>query len=422
MWQRAFVGSVMAVLLLAGGAVRAEAATVTRVYPTDPFGGAYGSGAVVFTAAVGEANEVDLTVGAGTVTLHDARAAIDSTACDRVDTSTVRCTQYEGISVRLGDGDDVLRVADSRALDPSLAPIWVTAGTGADTVAGGPNGEVILDAGDGEADRFNGGGGADMVSYAGRKAAVRVTVGAPGEDVVERITGIIGGNGDDVLIGSAGADHLDGGPGRDRLEGRAGNDKLSGGRGPDRLYGGGGADRLSGDDYRSSTSRDLLDGGPGNDRLDLSAADDSVFSIGGPTYDPLTDGKRDAARCGPGLDTVVWLEDHDTMRGCELGELEEPGESAASWRLGRQLVRTRGGSLRLRVYAGEGGILPDAERVVIVARRGNARRLTRAAVIRRSGSVKLRLTPAGVQYLRRARTVTIRGVTDFSGTLAATVK
>ena len=271
---------------------------------------------------------------------------------------------------------------------------------------------MVVDGGHGEADRFDGGGGFDSVSYAGRRSPVRLTLGQPGEDVLTRIEGVEGGNAADVLGGTSGANSLFGGPGNDRIEGRGGDDVLEGEAGADRIFGGSGDDLLSGDE--DAAYRDHLDGGAGDDEFDLGIlVDQEVISIGGTTYEPDADGKRDTVRCGSGLDTVDWLEHHDAIRGCEAGVLEE-------WKLGRQLTRIRGGSLRLRVYAGD--YLPPRVRVVIVPRRGRAVRLTRSAVIRRTGTVSLRLTLAGISYLRRAHTVTIRSVGVSSAHLIATVR
>jgi hypothetical protein len=393
MGARAVVATAGLVIVLAvTGVARAEAATVTRSFAIDPFGSPYGPGIVSFTAATGEANDLEITVDAGAVTFRDARAPVETTGCERVDPSTVRC-QSGDIVVALGDGDDIVRLADSRRPPPDgpgLTAIRVEAGTGADTVTGGPNSEVVVDGGRGEADRFTGGGGSDTVSYAGRRSPVRITLGGSGEDVLTEFARMEGGNAADVLRGTAGADSLSGGPGDDRIEGRGGDDTLDGGAGADRIV-----------------------GGAGDDELDLGILiDQEVISIGGPVYEPGADGERDSVRCGAGLDTVDWLEHRDAARGCEAGLLEE-------WKLGRQLTRARGG-LRLRVYAGDD--VPPRVRVVIVPRRGRGIRLTRPAVIRRSGTLSLRLTAAGRRYLRRPRAVAIRGIGYSSARLLATVE
>ena len=51
--------------------------------------------------------------------------------------------------------------------------------------------------------------------------------------------------------------------------------------------------------------RDLLGGGRGDDFIDLGAADDEVLSVGGPTFEEDSDGRRDTARGGPGYDTLI---------------------------------------------------------------------------------------------------------------------
>ena len=118
-----------------------------------------------------------------------------------------------------------------------------------------PNG--LLEGGAG-ANRFEGNGGSDTVSYDSSDAGVSVnlTTGAAtgghatgdvlldienltGSNFADALTGDLGNN---VPMGGGDDDHLNGMAGDDRLIGGAGNDRLEGGEGDDWLEGGIGAD------------------------------------------------------------------------------------------------------------------------------------------------------------------------------------
>jgi Ca2+-binding RTX toxin-like protein len=150
---------------------------------------------------------------------------------------------FESLTVRSGDGDDV--------------------------IAGAARGDTI-DASYGN-DRLYGAGGSDSLN------------GGYGNDA------LYGGDGDDVLLAGFGNDRLDGGDGDDRLEAGYGDDALSGGLGNDVLesgfgndtaFGGDGDDRIGGgfgdDHLYGSAGNDTLDGGAGRDVLSGYTGDDSL--------------------------------------------------------------------------------------------------------------------------------------------------
>jgi hypothetical protein len=388
----------LGVLLLLATAAPAEAAKVSREYPIDPFGSPYGEGTVKFTGAPGEANRLEIRLDAEGVTLADAANPIENQAdCQQIDANTVRCVRG-GLSVDLGDGDDTAAVTDPRT--GPVAQLPIVAGTGIDTVTGSANGELFLDGGGGEADSFSGGGGDDTVSYEGRRASVRVILGASGEDVFDGIASVVGGSGDDTLVGDAAANTLSGAGGDDRVEGRAGADELYGSGGDDRLLGGAGDDRLDGDTYLSATGRDTLEGGPGDDLLDLSAADDEQLSIGGPTYEPFPDGRRDVARCGAGTDTTMFAERQDSESSCE-GVMLGPG-----FAFSKRLERISRSRVRLTMAYGAGEYF--GFRVHLAPRRGKPSvKLTRPVRFRDRRTATLRLTAAGRRYLRHSRAVRV---------------
>ena len=222
-----------------------------------------------------------------------------------------------------------------------------------------------------------------------------------------------GGSGDDVLTGDGRPNVLWGGPGRDTVRGLGGDDDLDGDAGADRLFGGAGDDALSGDSYTSGLGRDLLDGGRGDDFLDLGAADDEVLSVGGPSFREDPDRRRDTARGGPGYDTLNHEDGDDRLRSCEATTLD--GEISVGRTL-RRVSRTR---LRLRISWTQDERL-EAAKVVLVPPGKEGPRLTRPRRVAREGTVTLRLTKAGVRYLRRHSAVSVTA-TDFFETVAARV-
>jgi Ca2+-binding RTX toxin-like protein len=169
----------------------------------------------------------------------------------------------------------------------------ISGGGGQDTICGGSGNDNIsgdagndrLLAGEGNdtftegstpsgADRVQGEGGFDTVSYGSRAAAVNVSLngtandGAPGEgdNVTTTVERVVGGSGGDALTGSGAANTLEGRGGGDAIRGQAGNDTLIGGPGADSLFGEGNMDALN-----------LVDGVNGNDKGD-----------GGPDIDTAT--------------------------------------------------------------------------------------------------------------------------------------
>lgn len=104
----------------------------------------------------------------------------------------------------------------------------------------------------------------------------------------------------DTFVGTRQADSVNLRGGRDRATGKGGPDTLVGGGGQDELLGGG--------------SGDLLKGGDGDDQVWPGRGADTVRL--GPGNDEVTlapDGRIDTIDCGPGHDTVVWLEAADPL-------------------------------------------------------------------------------------------------------------
>ena len=273
--------------------------------------------ALVYLAGPGEANRVSLTGTPAEARVSDPTEVIEpGNGCSSIDSHTVRCSGpgQDGVSrafVATGGGAD-------RVALRFPAPVIADGGAGDDVLMGGPVGERlyagrgddVIRASDG-ADRlydasprapprngdldpfheaavvaltspghgrdfFDGGKGADTVSYEGRLAGVRVDlataapIGGTGRerDSVAAVEGALGGAGDDRLMGNRRVNWLSGGDGHDRIAGRGGGDFVEGGSGGDVMLGGPGKDQLS-------LGRD--DGDPEQARC--GAGPDRVFDI-----------------------------------------------------------------------------------------------------------------------------------------------
>jgi uncharacterized delta-60 repeat protein len=120
-------------------------------------------------------------------------------------------------------------------------------GTAANNIFEGYSGNDTLDGGAGNDtlngstgdDSLIGGSGLDWAYYNGAGSAVSVNLatgqsaGGGGNDTLNTIENILGGNSNDTLTGSSAANQLEGGAGNDTLDGGSGNDTLKGGGGND---------------------------------------------------------------------------------------------------------------------------------------------------------------------------------------------
>jgi hypothetical protein len=166
----------------------------------------------------------------------------------------------------------------------------VSAGPGNDVVCLGP-GNDALNGGAGHdffvadtvadgTDAFAGGSGLDTARYAGRAAAIAVSLdnepddGARGEDDnihvdVENVVGGLAGNtlrgsaANNLLVGGDVRDVIDGGAGADALHGAGGNDIFVGGPGDDSITGGADDDLSVAD--AGPDGADVFEGGDGRD-------------------------------------------------------------------------------------------------------------------------------------------------------------
>jgi Ca2+-binding RTX toxin-like protein len=177
-------------------------------------------------------------------------------------------------------------------------------------------------------------------------------VGTPRGDTIRGLQGdddVSAWGGRDSVAGGVGNDHLSTGRGPDSVQGGEGDDELSAGDGVDEVYGAAGNDvirlgsspeRLPWDDLAEGSygndvifgemgrdeisdgpGRDEVRGGGGADRITVGEGADHVR--GGTNGDEFTvrpDGRPDLIACGPGDDTVIWVNRHerrDQMTGCE---------------------------------------------------------------------------------------------------------
>ncbi|HEX6712680.1 MAG TPA: calcium-binding protein [Thermoleophilaceae bacterium] len=311
-------GAVAAAALALLVPAAAQAGTVSvYVPPCAPEQSKYGAcypDEARFTAADGELNKVTITRATEPpsfqpqVTIKDGGAPVKAGGgCTQVDDHTATCTGYNVVAiVAAGDGDDAVSgpasvdggagddvltggsVEQGGAGDDTLVGsdtgAQLDGGPGRDRINGGPGADTITDAANaGEQDVVDGGDGGDVMSYAGRKAAVTVSLQQPlaGEDQLSAIESLRGGDGNDWLTGDAGPNTLDGGRGRDLLVGGDGDDTLAGGEDADALEGGAGDDKL---DPGEDKARNKVGCGSGEDHADprpntLIAPDCEVIGI-----------------------------------------------------------------------------------------------------------------------------------------------
>jgi Ca2+-binding RTX toxin-like protein len=310
-----------------------------------------------FVAAPGEANDLTVSLSAGTYTLVDAGAPVTAGAgCVQVGPAEVTCLNT-GVTALVLDGRDV---GDSIAVGAGTAPATLTGaggddvltgGSGADTLNGGADADHLDGAGANDvlngdsgddvlvgaagADTFNGGTGVDLADYSARTSHVTLSIdgtandGAPGEldNVKTDVENATGGSGNDTMLGGAPANVLVGGAGEDSLDGEAGNDSLDGGTGADELTGGAGTDTVT---YagRSASLVVTLDGlaGDGEPGEDDTINTDVEAVVGGSGDDQLTGGPAvDTLSGGPGADTLRGEAGGDTLNGDDGDDVLEGG-------------------------------------------------------------------------------------------------
>lgn len=135
------------------------------------------------------------------------------------------------------NGDTLSYATATAAVTASLATGTASGGGGSDTFTSFENltGSAYDDnlAGNGGANRLDGGTGTDTVTYAAAASAVAVTINGIGTlgdaagDVLSSIENLVGSAFGDILVGSNQANFIDGGLGNDTMDGGAGTDTVT---------------------------------------------------------------------------------------------------------------------------------------------------------------------------------------------------
>jgi len=168
---------------------------------------------VVFSEDPGERNALHVRVSEGQVTFRDRVSVRAGRMCIQLERRRARCAiGTEAVSVRLGRGEDLLRVTGVFQRGPELQ---ADLGPGDDVFTGGPGSEVVD--GGGGADRVLGGAGSDSLVGGAEDSGRNVLIGGPGDDILQ------GGSGADRLSGGQGLDAVLGEDGRDRINVRDGS-------------------------------------------------------------------------------------------------------------------------------------------------------------------------------------------------------
>jgi hypothetical protein len=311
LWRTA--GLAGAIITCVAATPAAASTVTTRIDSDNP-----NFGRIVYSAAPGEVNRLTVTeVDDQTLRVVDTGAVIvPSGGCQTVNAHTAICTTAttpgEPFLIRAnvwaGDMNDVVRTdgpglagnggpGDDTLEGDSIVAGRLDGGGGRDSLIGGSNADVFVDGDTGgaaDADRMEGRGDPDTVSYAGRSAPVRVSLpnssaaGETGEgDVLVSIERAIGGSGDDDLRGGSGRNTLEGRAGDDRLFARGGEDFVDGGSGDDDIRGGRGPDTLT-----AGLGTDTLRGGRGNDILFVRRTGSDAVSCGRQRGDTVVDPSR----------------------------------------------------------------------------------------------------------------------------------
>jgi hypothetical protein len=323
----------------------------------DPSSGDEDTFTVVVTAAAGEHNVITVERSPRGIVIKDAGAPLTGRCRPTRDGAGRFCRGiFDGADVSLGDGDDSLTQGVAGTLDAGPGDDQIRVAAHFALLSGGPGADLL------DATASDGAG----VTYADHAEGVTVRLngladdGAPGEgdNLLGPITGITGGDGDDLLeagptasalFGAGGKDTLVGSPQGDSLHGGDGDDSLSGGDGNDHLTGAGGADALSGgpgldeaayggtqplhlsigdgandgvagegDDIREDI--ESLAGGSGNDVLIGDADANRLIAFGG----------QDVLRGGAGPDELIGWGDGDELDAgpgadrVQAGSLDQP--------------------------------------------------------------------------------------------------
>jgi len=247
--------------------------------------------------------------------------------------------------LRASQGDDIVSGDDGDdKLFGEKGNDTLTGGTGDDRLDGG-KGDDLLDAGAGQ-DYVEGGKGDDVIETRGDESEFDTIKGGDGTDTLRNtgsddlmLNGFARGNGIDVVEGNDraivgndddnkmdfsraeldGVTGIDGGEGNDILRASQGDDIVSGGDGDDKLFGEKGDDTLTG-----GAGDDRLEGGKGDDTLDGGAGADNVYGGRGDDTGVVSLSDRDGGNDGTsrydggdGTDTLRVIVDDASQNSSE---------------------------------------------------------------------------------------------------------
>jgi Ca2+-binding RTX toxin-like protein len=314
-------------------------------------------GTAVFTAAPGEANDVQMVPPfqvPATLRISDAGAPLTAGAgCTQIDAHSAFCTEDSFVPLPLevatGDGDDSVLLDDLY-----FRRISVSGGRGDDKlyVSSNRGTPAHLDGGPGDDDLtanlqlgaepvLRGGTGDDTLSIL--NAVGGLEFGDAGNDrlVYRGFTqgfnfplALDGGSGNDTyafewqfvptaMVAGSGLDTLDESTADPRALGPLSFDLASCPGCVDRVIGTTQADQITGDNAAQAIlggdGDDVLDGGGGNDAIFGQSGDDTITS---------NDGRIDVVTCGAGSDTVVADRRDIVSRDCESVTRAAPAPAA----------------------------------------------------------------------------------------------
>jgi Ca2+-binding RTX toxin-like protein len=265
-----------------------------------------GGGTIFYRAAAGEANDLTVSLDAGTYTFTDPGATITpGLGCDPSPPGSVATCSAVGVTdleIRLSDLNDTAVVVPA-------TPSVLGGGAGNDSLTGG-GGQDRLE-GEQDNDTLNGGAGNDELlgePLLSNSTGQNHLDGGSGDDLLNAGAGpdtALGSSGNDTIFGLAGVDTVDGGDDTDTVSGGDGNDTLRGGAGDDLI----GDESLVVFGMPPERGDDTLDGGLGNDVLRPGAGptqgiSDNDLLTGGGGADSVTYEQRVAA-VGVSIDGVA---------------------------------------------------------------------------------------------------------------------
>lgn len=213
-------------------------------------------------------------------------------------------------TVQGGSADDtfVCAAAVACTLNGNAGNDSLTGGGADDTLNGGSGNDTLIPGAG--VDSVLGGADTDTVSYAGRTAAVAVTLGANGaaqagngetfpdagveNDSITGVENIVGGNGADTLAGNNFANVITGGPGNDTMNGGSGNDTFFQGAAAD------GADTIDG-----QAGEDTVSYGGRSANLTLTLNTSTATTGNGESGENDSIVNVENLICGGGADTVT---------------------------------------------------------------------------------------------------------------------